>query len=340
MYGIASMVSTPRQKMSPSDFTNTDLANLRIYNSLGSLIKAYRQWHKVKQETFAESIGIDVRELQRWEANRHCARVDNLHDLSEATGIPMQVVVALNVDQPIWYSLRKRRFAYSSIEKAQYVKFVSYDLCKYADTEEGIIIKHNQITTDKHISMVLSCHCDFHGKNRLLGKDVIEAASMILPELNRIAFDCWGHYIGHSICLPIKIDLYQQLKKQKEIGSNLTSKSMSDIVALNEGVFYIYSTFFANTSVAQSIIGNAYRYFNSGFIGQKINYLLAHLATTAEDKAIWKNMGWKNTGTKVVCNEETGHEHIKSEIVPTMYEQKLDAEMRRIKNLLSNSQRS
>lgn len=326
------MVFSPRQKMSPDGFTSTDLVDLRIYKSLGALIKAYRQWRKLSQETFAETIGISRRELQRWETNSRRAHIDNLHDLSETTGIPMQAVIALNSDQPVWYSLRKRRFAYSSVEEAQFVKFISRDLCKYMNIEEGIKINHKPIETDKHISMILSCHHDIFGTNRSIGGEVIKAASMILPALNRIAFDCWGHYIGHAVCLPITIDLYQQFKKQKTIDGNLTKKSISDIIALREGVFYLYSAFFANTNVALSIIGNGYRFFNSSIIGKKSNYLVTRLAITAEDKAVWENMG-----AKAVFCEESGHENIKSEIVPTIYEQKLDAELRRIKNLLSNS---
>ncbi|MFH1026342.1 MAG: helix-turn-helix transcriptional regulator, partial [Nitrospirota bacterium] len=185
---------------------------MELYKSLGSLIKDYRQWRKLSQETIAESIGISVRELGNWERNCCPARIDNLHDLSEVTGIPMQVCLALNADQPIWYSLQKRRFAYSSGEVTESVNdnLLSYN----QQPDDGILIRNNRITTDRHINMILSCHGEIHGTSRPLGEDVIKTASMVLPELNRIIFDCWGHYVGHQVCLPIKKDTYEKIKQE------------------------------------------------------------------------------------------------------------------------------
>ncbi|MBU1052759.1 MAG: helix-turn-helix domain-containing protein [Proteobacteria bacterium] len=286
-----------------------------LYKSLGLLIKDYRQWRSLSQETLAEIIGISVRQLQNWEADRHSARIENLHDLSEMTGIPMQICVALNAGHPVWYSLQNRRFAYSSIDETL---FSSRELLrKLKRSDDGVMTKYIPITTDKHISMILSCHCDIYGTKRSLGKDIIKAACLILPDLNFIAFDCWGHYVGHEICLPITSDAYEQLKKQKTFEGNLTYKSICDIVSLETGVVYIYSMYTANTSVAQSALVKNHRYFAN--INSKDNYLVVHAAATKEAKKLSDNFGMKP-----VFNINSKQDDNNKETVPALYEIGLD----------------
>lgn len=306
------MIPLPQTKVAPE--------NTKLYKSLGALIKDYRQWRELSQERLAASIGISVRELQNWEANRCRARIESLHDLSEVAGIPMQVCIALNAEQPLWYSLRKRRFAYSSIDEAL---FSSRELLiNRKRSDDGVITKYTPITTDKHISMILSCHGDIYGTKKSLGGDIIKAASLTLPALNRIAFDCWGHYVGHQVCLPITVDTYEQLKKQKTFEGNLTIKAINDIIAQREGVFYFYSIFMANTSVAQAILINNYRFMTK--MKQKENYLVARFAVTIDGQDISDNFGMK-----LVFCKKSEPEDMQTEIVPAMYEIELDALERR-----------
>ncbi|MFH1076426.1 MAG: helix-turn-helix domain-containing protein [Pseudomonadota bacterium] len=306
------MAPLPRKKTAPE--------NTKLYESLGSLIKDYRQWRKLSQEALAELIGISVRELQNWEADRHGARIGNLHDLSEVTGIPMQICVALTAAQPLWYSLRNRRFAYSSIDEAL---FSSRELLRNPKlSDDGVITKYTAITTDKHISMILSCHGDIYGTKIFLGVDVIKAAIFILPDFNRIAFDSWGHYVGHQVCLPITMDTYEQIKKKKTFEGNLTIKEISNIVAQQEGVFYFYSIFMANTSVAQSILINNHR--GLAKIKHKKKYLVARVAATIEGKEISDSFGMK-----LVFCEKSEQKDMQTEIVPALYEIGLDALERR-----------
>ena len=321
------MVLKPRPKMSPICSARMATGELRIYKSLGSLLRVYRQWREMSQETLAESVGVSVREIQRWEANSRRAHIDSLHDFSEATGIPMQVLAALNIDQPIWYSLRKRRFAYSKLDEVQFIKFFSHNSYKCSQSPEEIIIHNDRITNDKQIKQILSSHRDIYGTEMSVGADVIKAAAKIIPEFNRIVFDHWGHYAGHTVCLPIKMDIYQKLKKHKVFEFNLTAGAMSDIIALHEGVFYFYSIFISNISVAQSIVANVYQSLCTQKIKRPEKYLMVRAATTTEVKEIYDNIG-----AKVVFSRKLKKEHMTTEIVPTMYEVKLDAEIRRILN--------
>lgn len=303
------MISLPRNKVAPD--------NPKLYKSLGALIKDYRQWRALSQEKLAELIGFSVRELQNWEADRYNIRIENLHDLAELTGIPMQACVALNAKQPLWYSLRKRRFAYSLLEEAL---FSSYELLRYPEQADNDLITTNcQITKDKHIRLIISCHKDIYGAKIPLGREAIEAASTILPDFNRIVFDSWGHYVGHQVCFPIKHELYQQLKKQKNFAS-LTADTMCDIVAQQEGVLYIHSFFMTDISVAHSILINNCRCATK--IAPKERYSVARIEITEKRQNIAAGADLNLLGSKVYGD------HRQTETVPAMYEIKLNVLMR------------
>jgi transposase-like protein len=145
---------------------------------------------------------------------------------------------------------------------------------------------------------------------------------MILPDLNIIAFDSWGHYVGHQICLPIKKDLYEQLKKQKVFEGNITAKTITDIISLGEGVFYFYSIFTANTSAAQAILRNNHRYFHK--IDFKEKYLVARNAVTADGRNLSDTFGMK-----MIFSKKPENKNIQTETAPAMYEARLDVIMER-----------
>ncbi len=274
--------------------------NMVLYKSLGSLLKDYRQWGRLSQERLAESIGVSVRELRNWEANRRRAGIENLHDISEVTGIPMWVCVALNAEQPIWYSLRKRLFMYSSKEEEQ---FSSYGLFNHSEkSEDNTLMKKVAITKDRHIDMILSCHQDLYGSMRPLRKDVIKAATLMLPDLNYIMLDSWNHYVAHEVCLPIKMDVYRELKKQKTIENYLTSEMISDIIALGEGVLFYYTAWAANVSTLSRLIWEVVHDLSK--IKQKDRYLFASHAVTEESAIIHKNLGMKLASNYVQLHNE------------------------------------
>ncbi|MFZ3255079.1 MAG: helix-turn-helix transcriptional regulator [Syntrophales bacterium] len=312
------MIPLPRNKVAPD--------SPKLYKSLGSLIKDYREWRALSQENFATLTRISVRELQNWEADRHNIRIDNLHDLSELTGIPMQACVALNARQPLWYSLRKRRFAHSSVEEAL---LSSYELLRHPEQADDELITNNcLITKDKHIRMILSCHDDIYGAKLPLGREAIEAACAILPDFNRIVFDSWGHYVGHQVCFPIKHELYQQIKKKKNFKS-MTADSMSDIVAQQEGAFYIYSFFMTDISVAHSLLINNCRC--AAKIEPKERYTVARIEITEKRR----NMS-TSSDLNLLANKVYGN-CLQTEMIPAMHEIKLNVLMRQYRKTSETS---
>jgi transcriptional regulator with XRE-family HTH domain/transposase len=285
-------------------------ADLALYKSLGALIKDYRKRHQLSQESLAKRIGVSARALQRWETDRHRAQMDNLHDLAEATGIPMPVCLALNADQPIWYSLRERRFAYSSIEIAHF-KIENFLACR-EQSDRGEIVRYDPITTEKQIGLVLASHGDLYGTAKPLAREAIRKATQLLPDLNFMAFDCWGHYVGHVICLPLAATVYHQLKKQNHWESALRSDLVSDILTPREGVFFFYSAFVTSASVGYAELIRSIWPLTK--LKQKERYLAAFNLATQEVKEFFHNFGAQEVAIKPARTAST----------PAMYEIKLD----------------
>ncbi len=263
-----------------------------FYKSLGALIKDYREWRKISQESFASSLGVSVRQLRNWETNRNRVRLDNLHDIAEVTGIPMQVCIVLNADEPVWYSIQKRRFALSLMENKL---FHSKDSCvNHEQSVDADLLYNEKITKDKHISMMLACHHDIYGDEKPMGEDVIKAAIRLLPELNRIVFDCWGHYVGHQICLPIAKDVYAEIIKKGTFEGHLTPDRLSNILTFQQGVFFTYSIFSASLNVGYRHNVTNVQYFRK--ITHKKNYLIAINSATEEGQIHLSSLGFRLAG--------------------------------------------
>ncbi|MFH2044663.1 MAG: helix-turn-helix domain-containing protein [Pseudomonadota bacterium] len=295
---------------------NVSPENVRLFKSLGSIIKAYRLWRGISQEVFAESIKISVRQLQNWEAKRSHARIENLHDISEFTGIPMQALVSLNSDQPVWYCIRKRRFTYSLIETEQ---FTSQKLFRPNEKpEDHSFLNIIPIKKEKHLDMILSCHRDLYGTEKTLHHDVFMETARRFPDLNVIIVDYFGHYVGHRICLPLKIDVYQALIKQKTIENYITIEMISDIIKLGEGVFFNYSTFSANVNTLYKMILDGVGFLSK--IKQKEKYFLATHTVTKETSIIQNNMQMNYVRNYPNPNDD--------EVCPVIYETKLDFQLR------------
>lgn len=287
---------------------------MKVYESLGSLVKDYRKWRMLSQEELATSIRLSVRALQRWEANRCRADFGNLHDFSEFTGIPMQVCASLNVGQPVWYSLQKRRYVYSALEAEQLPLYKLF--ANSEPTTDDSFATHNRITTDKQMSLIHSCHQDVYGDNHILTKDIIKAACGLLPDLNRIAFDRWGHYVGHFLCLPLRIDSYRRLINDEPRLSSLTPEDIHDIISLREGVFLYYSLFAPNASVAYTNMISGIRHLAK--VDHRAGFSVVFHSAAIEAQDFFESLGMRKAGG--IHNRENEN----ASLSPVMYEISLD----------------
>lgn len=298
--------------MSPQDFIH--------YDSLGALIKAYRQWRGLSQDTFADSIRVSVRQLRRWEAGLSHAGLENLQDISEVTGIPLEACIALNAGQALWYSLSKRRYAYTMIE-ADLVRV--RDLFKSpGHFDEGLVLRNERISTNHHIFLILACHRDTYGAEKPLETSVIEKACKILPDLNCIIFDQWNHYVGHILCLPLSSDTYRDLMTQKSLEAKLAAGNVSDIAAAKNGVFFHYSIFSASLSVGYAMIVANMHHLST--VETKENFLASFHVATRKGKEFFDDLQMRTVWQAAIVADRP------PETAPEVKEIELDILMERI----------
>jgi len=88
-----------------------------FYSSLAEILRAWREHFGVSQEAIADKVQVSSRAWRRWEVLKGKATIpsdENLGDISEATGIPYAVLMALSVHRPIpiFYSLRRQMYSF------------------------------------------------------------------------------------------------------------------------------------------------------------------------------------------------------------------------------------
>lgn len=288
--------------------------NFLRYKTLGQLIKDYRRLRKLSQEEFADPIKVSVRQLRRWEAGLSHASIENLQDIANYTGIPMEACISLNADTPIWYSLQKKRVAYTLIE-AEFIR-INEVLKRYMQSGQDAFLENEQVITEKHIDLIISYHNDAYGINKPLAKNVFIKAINMLPDVNRIIIDNWGSMAGYVVCLPIRIDTYQELKHQKVLEDYLSSEKITDILTIGKGVFFHYSIFSASLSVAYPMMVKNIKYLSE--IKQKKEYLSAFHTATVKGEEYFEDMGMKSAW------KAADNDHINIDSKPQIYDIELD----------------
>jgi transcriptional regulator with XRE-family HTH domain len=284
------------------------------YKYLGELLKAYRKAFNITQEVFAGKINIAEKTLQRWETDKYPANPYNLHAIANFTCIPMIVLNTLNAEYPVYYNIRKRRYALTKYETYEFIK---EDLVKYnGPIDEGSTETYEAVSRMEDINKILQYDHQIYPTVTPLKSEVIHAAHNLLPDLNLIAKDPWGYHIGHLICLPLCIDTYNKIKIREFVEGNITSKHILDIMKENEGVLYFYSIYGASPHIAQNILLKAKKVIRQ-IVNKKTNYLVAGYSVTIEGSELCEKLRMKP-----VYENTAEYNKLRTEIAPTLYEGK------------------
>lgn len=289
---------------------------MQYYKDLGELLKAYRKAFNITQENFADEISIYVRRftektLQRWENNRNAANQANLHIIAKITHIPMIVLNLLNAGYPAYYNIIKRRYAFA---KCDTDKFIKEDLFKHSEPfDEGLTETYKTELSTEDINNILQYDHQIYPTDNPLKLETILAANNLLPDLNLIAIDRWGYHLGHLICLPLSVAIYNKIKIREFVEGDITPKHISDIMKENEGVLYFYSFYGASPPTAQNILLKARKFIRQ--IVNKADYWVAGYSVTIEGSELCEKLGMKP------AYENTAeYNRLRTEIAPTLYE--------------------
>ena len=197
----------------------------------------YRRINMMSQIDLATLFDVDIRTILRWEKNETLLKPEKEKLLADITFIPYQVIRNLNapVAIPTYYDFDLRKYSLSSISKdlpdADWIKE------KIDKTTDRI----RSINTDVDIDYIIRFTNLQNNNQKATSKELIRAASNMLPELNIIVSDTSGNYAGHCVYLPLSLETYEKIKRREIKEKQLNVGDLVNYKHQKTPVFYCHS---------------------------------------------------------------------------------------------------
>ncbi|WP_163323399.1 helix-turn-helix domain-containing protein [Draconibacterium mangrovi] len=241
---------------------------MKKYFSLSELLVDYRKHRKLTQIDFAAMLDVDVRTVIRWEKNESLIKADKERILIENMGIPHQVVRNLNTEQPIPVYFDFKRWLYSLTLLSSVVKSAK----EFKTDEELHTTRIETLADDKDFDFITYIQRNQKNCNPL-SRDVIKTAARLLPDLNFVIRDQSGYHGGHVSILPLKYEVYKQIRDQKMLENQITTNDLSRHYDEENPVFYFYSIYSNSLDNTYYLINKMLFYFKKR--EELKNYILA-----------------------------------------------------------------
>jgi transcriptional regulator with XRE-family HTH domain len=230
--------------------------HLKMYDSLGALLRDYRGVHGIKQATLAEEISIERETLSRWERGKTLPGPANLLQLAQRTIFPFELLLRLAHDMPTLYDVTSHRMAYSLFD----TDFVNRKLIQQELFESGLDTSIQITDGNTSLLAILQQKSRMYAKHRWVSNTVIERAAQLAPVLNLVAHGYGGTYVGHVLTFPLSANTYRevrsQTRKEREIDArHLLSLQSEDLRALHIYSFHASSSHVAYALVQRFVIG-------------------------------------------------------------------------------------
>lgn len=229
---------------------------MKKYYSLSELLVDYRKHRQLTQINFAAMLDVDVRTVIRWEKNESLIKADKERILIENMGIPHQVVRNLNTEQPIPVYFDFKRWLYSLTLLSSVVKSTK----EFKTDEELHTSRIVSLADDKDFDFITYIQRNQKNSNPL-SRDVIKTAARLLPDLNFVIRDQSGYHGGHVSILPLKYEVYVQIRDQKMPENQLTTNDLSRYNDEDTPVFYFYSIYSNSLDNTYYLINKMLFYF-------------------------------------------------------------------------------
>ncbi len=210
---------------------------MKKYQTLGQLLTDYREVFGISQADLAAMVDVDVRTVQRWEADVTQLKDDKEADLVRATFLPHQLVRNLNSITPIptWYDFSLRKYSLSEL---------SNDLPDARTILENIYLPSERVRTlrpDADLETVIQ-YLFYRNKERKgIRTAVIREAVNLLPGLNLFVTDEAGFYAGHVIVMPLKKESYLRIRERQINPDQLSFDDLADHRTAHHPYFFQYS---------------------------------------------------------------------------------------------------
>lgn len=284
-------------------------SELILFETFESLLRAWRKYKNVSQAEIADKINVSERELRRWECGSHKANFENLSDIAEATGIPMPVLVALNSQQPIYYSVKERRYTFSFIETNGYIRT---ELLK--NVKNNISLgAFTPIKSLKQINNIIEYNKDLYNTSTPLDASIIDLAIKLLPDLNFSIKDSFGHYAGHYVTIPLKDICFEKLRngiiKEGDI-------KLADLVSNFNDIpytLYVYSMYCAHSSYGLMLLLKAISSLKSINLPDSVRIAGYNVTSNTLDLC-------RQFGMQITFQSQEEYQALNTQIVPCMME--------------------
>lgn len=280
---------------------------MKEYITIGELLKDFRKLNKMTKVDLAALFDVDVRTINRWEANITLLKPEKEEDMVDITFIPYQVIRNLNalVSIPTFYDFSLRKYSVSEfsndlpdIDWIKSIKKLKSDRLRSIKSKEDIELIRKASLLQDSISEPIS-------------EELLYAASRFLPDLNYILFDSAGFYSGHSVFFSLKEDVYQNLRNRIISEEDLTAKDFIDYRTVDIPVIYVYDVYAdcnENLFYLSSGLKSFFNKFNKSYI---------YATFTSRKDAFDMN---EKMGNKLIWEDIEKQKEMNSDFAPRFYE--------------------
>ena len=281
---------------------------MKKYQSLGELLRDYREENSMSQADFASKLDVDVRTIIRWEKNITMVKPEKEDALVQETLLPHQLIRNLNSLKVIstYYDFKIRKYSLNE---------VSTKLPSASWFKEQIHIVTDRIRPiefDRDIDYIMK-FMEFQNKSSdIVNRQVIKEAIKLLPELNLIITDDSGYYAGHCIYFPLYTDSYEKLKNREIAENQLTVKDLVNYTTQADPIFHTYDISVDCNDNAYYLLAAVFRFFTN----LKTNDYITSSYTKRHDNLKIN----QETGMKIIWEDKAEQERLGLKIPPRFLE--------------------
>jgi transcriptional regulator with XRE-family HTH domain len=280
---------------------------MKLYNSIGQLLKDYRAHYKISKIELASKLDMDIRTLSRWESDDTLLKPNMEEELVEITFIPYQVIRNLNapISIPTYYDFSIRKYA--TTELSINLPNVNW----FKNITDLTTDRLQPIKTSFDIENIIRATLVQVHISKPINEELILMATELLPEINFIIYDTSGFYSAHSIFLPLKPHVYQKIRDRSISEYDITCDDLVESIDDKQTVYYAFDINFDCNETFLYVASALKRYFT----GLGRNYTYA--SYTARHDTIEIN---NQLGAHIVWEDEVLQKKLKSKERPRLYE--------------------
>ena len=281
---------------------------MKLYSSLGQLLKDHRGFNNLSQSDFANNMNADLRSIQRWEKGTTLLKSDKEEELVLEALLPYQLIHNLNAVVPIptYYDFDIRKYSLTErandVPKANWFKEqmeIETNLLRTIDFTHDIKYIKRFIRTQKK-------------DETFLNENLIKEAARLVPELNLVITSEAGYYTGHCILLPLKEDTYQKLKNREITNKDLRASDLTNYKSLERPIFYNYDSSGDCNDTIFYLIAAVLRFFKDI---ENQNYLFCSYNERDDDYKLNQE-----AGLKVIWEDKELHKELVTKFPPRFME--------------------